>query len=256
MAELTPTQREVLDALVDTAVPALQVDDDPTRVLGACRAARSARTSRSSRPSARCRRRTRPACSSCWTAWRCSASSTRAATPARACSAPRWRSRPRRWWRSRRCAGRAACSPTRSPTSRAATRSGRSTATPVRRSRRRTTEPYITPHVPTDGEVLEADVVVVGSGAGGGTIAGVLAQQGKRVVVLEAGRATSERDYRGLEIEAQQDDDVPRRDRRERRRQRRPARRRDPRRRHDDQLAQLREAERRGARRVGAATGD
>lgn len=66
------------------------------------------------------------------------------------------------------------------------------------------TEPYITPHVPQDGEVLEADVVVVGSGAGGGTIAGVLAMQGKKVVVLEAGRATSERDYVGLEIDASQ----------------------------------------------------
>lgn len=66
------------------------------------------------------------------------------------------------------------------------------------------TEPYITPHVPKDGEVIEADVVVVGSGAGGGTIAGVLATQGKKVVVLEAGRATSERDYVGLEIDASQ----------------------------------------------------
>ena len=65
-------------------------------------------------------------------------------------------------------------------------------------------EPYITPHVPADGEVLDADVVVVGSGAGGGTIAGVLAAQGMRVVVLEAGRATSERDYRQLELEANQ----------------------------------------------------
>jgi choline dehydrogenase-like flavoprotein len=63
-------------------------------------------------------------------------------------------------------------------------------------------EPYITPHVPSDGEVLEADVVVVGSGAGGGTIAGVLATQGMRVVVLEMGGATSERDYRQLETEA------------------------------------------------------
>jgi len=66
------------------------------------------------------------------------------------------------------------------------------------------TEPYITPHVPTDGEVIEADVVVVGSGAGGGTIAGVLAAQGKKVVVLEVGRATSERDYRQLELESSQ----------------------------------------------------
>jgi hypothetical protein len=65
-----------------------------------------------------------------------------------------------------------------------------------------TDEPHIRPHVPTDGEVLEADVVIVGSGAGGGTIAGVLAKQGKKVVVLEAGRATSERDYRQLEAEA------------------------------------------------------
>ena len=63
-------------------------------------------------------------------------------------------------------------------------------------------EPHITPYVPADGEVLEADVVVVGSGAGGGTIAGVLAAQGKSVVVLEAGTATSERDYRQLEVEA------------------------------------------------------
>ncbi len=67
-----------------------------------------------------------------------------------------------------------------------------------------TTEPHITPHVPQNGEVIDADVVVVGSGAGGGTIAGVLAMQGKKVVVLEAGRATSERDYRQLEIESSQ----------------------------------------------------
>ncbi|MFC4059104.1 GMC family oxidoreductase N-terminal domain-containing protein [Planomonospora corallina] len=63
-------------------------------------------------------------------------------------------------------------------------------------------EPYITPYVPSDGEVIEADVVVVGSGAGGGTIAGVLAARGRHVVVLEAGGATSERDYRQLELEA------------------------------------------------------
>ena len=63
-------------------------------------------------------------------------------------------------------------------------------------------EPYITPYVPTDGEVLETDVVVIGSGAGGGTIAGVVAAGGKDVVVLEAGSASSERDYDQLELSA------------------------------------------------------
>jgi choline dehydrogenase-like flavoprotein len=61
-------------------------------------------------------------------------------------------------------------------------------------------EPYITPYVPTDGEVLVTDVVVIGSGAGGGTIAGVVAAGGKDVVVLEAGGASSERDYAQLEL--------------------------------------------------------
>lgn len=63
-------------------------------------------------------------------------------------------------------------------------------------------EPHIRPLVPSPGEVLEADVVVVGSGAGGGTVAGVLAAQGWRVVVLEAGGATSVRDYAQREMDA------------------------------------------------------
>jgi choline dehydrogenase-like flavoprotein len=63
-------------------------------------------------------------------------------------------------------------------------------------------EPHITPYVPTDGEVLETDVVVIGSGAGGGTIAGVVAAAGRDVVVLEAGGASSERDYDQLELTA------------------------------------------------------
>lgn len=62
--------------------------------------------------------------------------------------------------------------------------------------------PNITPHIPAEDEVLDADVVVIGSGAGGGTIAGKLAAQGKRVVVLERGHTSSERDYRQLELEA------------------------------------------------------
>ena len=60
----------------------------------------------------------------------------------------------------------------------------------------------ISPHIPSDGEVLDADVVVVGSGAGGGVIAGVLAAQGRRVVVVEAGGMTPPSGYRQLEIEA------------------------------------------------------
>src|SRR4051812_26451954 len=42
---------------------------------------------------------------------------------------------------------------------------------------------------------LEADVVVVGSGAGGGVIAGTLAKQGQKVVVLEAGGYFNEADF-------------------------------------------------------------
>jgi choline dehydrogenase-like flavoprotein len=61
-------------------------------------------------------------------------------------------------------------------------------------------EPYITPYVPTTDEVLETDVVVIGSGAGGGTIAGLVGAAGKDVVVLEAGGASSERDYAQLEL--------------------------------------------------------
>ena len=50
--------------------------------------------------------------------------------------------------------------------------------------------------------VLEADVCIVGSGAGGGLIAGVLTQAGLDVVVLEAGAAHSEADFSGLELPA------------------------------------------------------
>ena len=61
------------------------------------------------------------------------------------------------------------------------------------------------PFVPEGDEVtLEADAVIVGSGAGGGVIAGVLAQSGMKVVVLEAGGYYDESDFNMLELWAYQ----------------------------------------------------
>src|SRR5436305_18069 len=57
--------------------------------------------------------------------------------------------------------------------------------------------------VPADGElVLEADAAVVGSGAGGGVIAGTLAAAGRRVAVLEMGGYHNEADFDQLELPA------------------------------------------------------
>lgn len=63
----------------------------------------------------------------------------------------------------------------------------------------------IRPLVPEDDALtLEADVVVVGSGAGGGVIAGELAGAGKDVVVLEMGGYYNEADFNQLELWAYQ----------------------------------------------------
>jgi choline dehydrogenase-like flavoprotein len=63
----------------------------------------------------------------------------------------------------------------------------------------------IRPVVPHGDEMtLEADVCVVGSGAGGGVIAGTLASGGMRVVVLEAGDNYTEDDFPQLELWASQ----------------------------------------------------
>jgi choline dehydrogenase-like flavoprotein len=63
----------------------------------------------------------------------------------------------------------------------------------------------IEPLVPEGDELeLEADVVIVGSGAGGGVIAGTLANQGLKVVVLEMGGYYDESDFNMLELWAYQ----------------------------------------------------
>jgi acyl-CoA reductase-like NAD-dependent aldehyde dehydrogenase/choline dehydrogenase-like flavoprotein len=53
-------------------------------------------------------------------------------------------------------------------------------------------------------ETIEADVCIVGSGAGGGVIAGELAAAGRSVVVLEAGEYHDDADFDGLELSAYQ----------------------------------------------------
>ncbi len=59
----------------------------------------------------------------------------------------------------------------------------------------------ITPHTISNDETLACDVVVVGSGAGGGVVAGELAARGLDVVVLEKGGYYNEADFSHYEGE-------------------------------------------------------
>jgi long-chain-alcohol oxidase len=60
--------------------------------------------------------------------------------------------------------------------------------------------PTLEPLEVTEDTTLSCDVVIVGSGAGGGTAAAVLAQAGLDVVIVEAGRYFSEKDFDGAEL--------------------------------------------------------
>jgi acyl-CoA reductase-like NAD-dependent aldehyde dehydrogenase/choline dehydrogenase-like flavoprotein len=65
-------------------------------------------------------------------------------------------------------------------------------------------KPLRTRRPSASGEVIEADVCVVGSGAGGAVIAGKLAGAGKRVCVMEMGGYYNEADFDQLELPAYQ----------------------------------------------------
>lgn len=56
-----------------------------------------------------------------------------------------------------------------------------------------------------DDQVLEADIIIIGTGAGGGTSAEILAQAGLRVLMLEEGPLRSTNDFRMDEREAYND---------------------------------------------------
>ena len=54
----------------------------------------------------------------------------------------------------------------------------------------------------TEDKILEADVVIVGSGAGGGNSAEILTQAGLNVIILEEGPLKTSRDFHMKEDEA------------------------------------------------------
>jgi choline dehydrogenase-like flavoprotein len=63
-----------------------------------------------------------------------------------------------------------------------------------------TDDPLLPFAIASDGERVTADVVVIGSGAGGGVTAASFARAGKRVVVLEAGAAYDARSFTQREL--------------------------------------------------------
>src|SRR5262249_15331040 len=68
---------------------------------------------------------------------------------------------------------------------------------------RETAKPIV-PLTVTNDTTLDADVVVIGSGAGGGVVAGELATAGHKVIVLEKGGYANEADFDGAEVRSTQ----------------------------------------------------
>ncbi|MEL7399993.1 MAG: GMC family oxidoreductase N-terminal domain-containing protein, partial [Pseudomonadota bacterium] len=56
-----------------------------------------------------------------------------------------------------------------------------------------------------DGSLLQADVIIIGTGAGGGTSAEILAEAGFKVLMLEEGPLRSTNDFKMDEREAYRD---------------------------------------------------
>ena len=199
MSELNDTHRAVLTAVCDTVVPAISRGDDPDGFWA--RTASDVGPAGARADARRDARRPRAGLLELLDALGEQGFVRSVAALARADPAQRVRLGPAGRGRHQRAAGDHAV-PHLRPARRSAarTRTGRPSATPGRSARRPRPRSRSPRSCPSEDMTLEADVCVVGSGAGGGVIAGTLAGQGLKVVVLEAGRLLHESDFLQLEL--------------------------------------------------------